>query len=489
MITTNPMELRRKREIYQQQRGSAIGGSRLLADAFTDTRTLFDWNEGRMFSNRLRSALKASHYFAGAQKPPAIATTSTIAPYSKQSCLRPPEESTADKTTSTTAPEPVQDASSSSSVVQDASSSSPVVMDDMQDQCMVLEEEAKANDNDGSSVTVVSPLNYYPPQQDSFVMVKKLSGCDLFSQLFFTDDICFMCKEGGDLLLCDFPGCGRAFHSTCYNIKRMPEGQWTCRAHFCWKCEKTKKLGKPCIICAKNWCSDHRGQNRKIGRYVDDVCYPCQDLLRYDAGFLRFHLYSFHISLNNLMCLDLIFLPELRGGNLTKFIDLTDQVRDDQINNDEMWEVVAKNSSGFANVSPQWLKQLYVNLILPYKKFFMYPPSKIKKHQTSSSVVIHLPKLKATHSSPRSSFQSNQSEVDSFPNHLSQLTKTSAGPFASSEIQSSAPREVHPPPSQAITSGKKRAHEPYEPLDRIPKKPRRTLNPMNKENSKRSAKL
>ncbi|XP_022934643.1 uncharacterized protein LOC111441779 isoform X1 [Cucurbita moschata] len=43
------------------------------------------------------------------------------------------------------------------------------------------------------------------------------------------DDLCIICLDGGNLLLCD--GCPRAFHKECASLSSVPRGDWYCK--FC----------------------------------------------------------------------------------------------------------------------------------------------------------------------------------------------------------------------------------------------------------------
>ncbi|KAH9623224.1 hypothetical protein KSS87_017156 [Heliosperma pusillum] len=43
----------------------------------------------------------------------------------------------------------------------------------------------------------------------------------------FNDDLCSICADGGNLLLCD--GCPRAFHTECASLSNVPHGKWYCQ--------------------------------------------------------------------------------------------------------------------------------------------------------------------------------------------------------------------------------------------------------------------
>ena len=59
------------------------------------------------------------------------------------------------------------------------------------------------------------------------------------------DDFCFVCRGGGDLLLCD--KCDRSYHLFCRDppLEKAPEGEWACPAH---KAGRSSRKGKVVIF-------------------------------------------------------------------------------------------------------------------------------------------------------------------------------------------------------------------------------------------------
>lgn len=69
------------------------------------------------------------------------------------------------------------------------------------------------------------------------------------------DDECFVCKDGGELLLCDRKSCCRAYHLECISRKIIPPKsiKWECPWHFCSKCQKAAVSF--CATCPMSFCS------------------------------------------------------------------------------------------------------------------------------------------------------------------------------------------------------------------------------------------
>lgn len=69
------------------------------------------------------------------------------------------------------------------------------------------------------------------------------------------EDVCFICFDGGDLVLCDRRGCPKAYHAAC--IKRdesffRSRAKWNCGWHICSNCEKAAYY--MCYTCTYSLC-------------------------------------------------------------------------------------------------------------------------------------------------------------------------------------------------------------------------------------------
>ncbi|KAK1437885.1 hypothetical protein QVD17_03685 [Tagetes erecta] len=69
------------------------------------------------------------------------------------------------------------------------------------------------------------------------------------------EDVCFICYDGGDLVLCDKRNCPKAYHPSCINRDEaffQTKGQWNCGWHLCTHC--SKKAEYLCYTCTSSLC-------------------------------------------------------------------------------------------------------------------------------------------------------------------------------------------------------------------------------------------
>ncbi|KAK8607482.1 hypothetical protein V6N13_053215 [Hibiscus sabdariffa] len=71
------------------------------------------------------------------------------------------------------------------------------------------------------------------------------------------EDVCFICFDGGSLVLCDRHGCPKAYHPAC--IKRdeaffKSKAKWNCGWHICSTCEKASYY--MCYTCPYSLCKN-----------------------------------------------------------------------------------------------------------------------------------------------------------------------------------------------------------------------------------------
>lgn len=76
-----------------------------------------------------------------------------------------------------------------------------------------------------------------------------------------SDDFCYVCNDGGTLVICDYPGCRRAYHKFCLNHEAQDDSDddddqpWHCPWHFCAECGTCEQ---PVVVSANGSSSSSK---------------------------------------------------------------------------------------------------------------------------------------------------------------------------------------------------------------------------------------
>ncbi|KAI5075894.1 hypothetical protein GOP47_0009970 [Adiantum capillus-veneris] len=106
------------------------------------------------------------------------------------------------------------------------------------------------------------------------------------------EDVCFVCFDGGKLILCDKRSCPKAYHVECTGRESEffeKKGQWFCGWHVCSQCSKSANLN--CYMCPSALCNTCiKGANflsiRK-SRGLCEGCYPIVHMIEYNETVKR----------------------------------------------------------------------------------------------------------------------------------------------------------------------------------------------------------
>jgi hypothetical protein len=101
-------------------------------------------------------------------------------------------------------------------------------------------------------------------------IIQSLNSHSTSSEEELTEDVCFLCKDGGNLVGCDYCSpsaassqsiepnqrCSKVYHQDCLGFK-IPRGvnYWCCPKHFCSSCGG-KELQFMCLFCPISLCKE-----------------------------------------------------------------------------------------------------------------------------------------------------------------------------------------------------------------------------------------
>ncbi|XP_061700297.1 histone-lysine N-methyltransferase NSD2 isoform X1 [Syngnathoides biaculeatus] len=88
-----------------------------------------------------------------------------------------------------------------------------------------------------------------------------------------SDDECFRCGDGGQLVICGKKTCTKAFHLSCLNLSKRPFGRWDCPWHHCDVCGKNSVAF--CQLCPNSFCKAHQEGALRAWPPTGQLC--CQE--------------------------------------------------------------------------------------------------------------------------------------------------------------------------------------------------------------------
>ncbi|XP_040996844.1 uncharacterized protein At5g08430 isoform X1 [Juglans microcarpa x Juglans regia] len=96
-----------------------------------------------------------------------------------------------------------------------------------------------------------------------------------------TEDWCFVCKDGGQLIICEYGNCLKVYHPGCVgkDDSLLDNGKrWTCNCHSCLRCHKTPKFH--CFCCPNAVCARCvNAANFVPASGKNGFCYECLELV------------------------------------------------------------------------------------------------------------------------------------------------------------------------------------------------------------------
>ncbi|KAL0547679.1 hypothetical protein IC582_012103 [Cucumis melo] len=103
------------------------------------------------------------------------------------------------------------------------------------------------------------------------------------------EDWCFVCKDGGDLILCNNGNCSKVYHLECLGLDSdyhcptpttsLIQEDWTCDCHHCSSCKEASEFH--CFCCPTSFCNNCIESVKFIHlRPSKGLCSDCWTLVR-----------------------------------------------------------------------------------------------------------------------------------------------------------------------------------------------------------------
>lgn len=187
------------------------------------------------------------------------------------------------------------------------------------------------------------------------------------------DDFCFLCRDGGDLILCDYPECKKVYHPACLELDQVPDGRWDCPYHHCVTCQVPTTLNENCCAhCTTSYCPKCLPRQLKVDVVFGFLCQTCIERENSSAGGLPSWWLRRVVKLLLQLNKPLQVIPVVNKREL----DLCSLYRE-VVKRGGIYKVV--NNTGWAEIrrkmklpstANQTLRNFYMDILYPYEKRF-----------------------------------------------------------------------------------------------------------------------
>jgi hypothetical protein len=116
--------------------------------------------------------------------------------------------------------------------------------------------------NDVECIMCASPSTLIPPSKQLICNYKNFIINNFNNNK--EESLCFICKDGGQLITCDYPKCSKVYHHVCVGIQNNHGNmkKWYCPQHYCYECafqgKKWISAISKCVFCPlSSKCKDH----------------------------------------------------------------------------------------------------------------------------------------------------------------------------------------------------------------------------------------
>jgi len=190
---------------------------------------------------------------------------------------------------------------------------------------------------------------------------------------------CFVCGDGGKLLICEAKGCEKVYHPACLDLKHIPKGTWSCPWHFCCQCKSPAKSVFTCSYCPNAYCILHADKSsintqEQVVEYVCPKCTGSSSQTHADRFLDRFLAHHKKLGKTKESLKRKFGKQPFPLSNYFRFyIQVVIRGGFDKVTEDREWAAVHRAINLDSNVRLPQLKTLYEDMLLMYES--LYRPS------------------------------------------------------------------------------------------------------------------